>query len=172
MPGNGDELSALAEEVGRLLKARGLTLATAESCTGGLIGHLITEIPGSSAYFVGGIIAYSNEVKERLLGVSAETLAREGAVSARCAAEMARGARERLAADVAVSVTGIAGPTGGTPEKPVGLTYIHLSTPDAEHGERHLWQGTRWENKRASARAALLLVKRYLEGTPEILPAS
>ncbi len=159
-----EEMQSLAAEVGQLLRAQGKTLATAESCTGGLVGHLITEIPGSSEYFVGGIIAYSNSVKEQVLGVSVQTLLSEGAVSARCAAEMARGARERLAADIAVSITGIAGPGGGTPEKPVGLTYIHLSAADCEHGERHVWQGSRSENKLSSARAALRLVLRYLQG--------
>ncbi len=157
------DLVALSAEVGRLLNEHGKTVATAESCTGGLIGHLITEVPGSSSYFKGGIIAYSNEVKEGVLGVSGETLATVGAVSAACAAEMARGARLLLGVDIAVSVTGIAGPGGGTPKKPVGLTYIHLSASDCEYGERHMWRGTRAENKRASARAALLLIRRYLE---------
>ena len=156
------ELRALSAEVGRLLRERGKTLATAESCTGGLIGHIITETPGSSAYFLGGIIAYSNTVKERLLGVRPETLNEEGAVSAACAAEMAQGARVRLGADIGISVTGIAGPSGGTDEKPVGLTYLHLSAKDTEWGERHIWSGTRADNKLASARAALLLLKRYL----------
>ena len=163
---NLEEERVLARAVGELLRERGLTLATAESCTGGLIGHLITEIPGSSHYFLGGIISYSNEVKHRLLGVRQKTLETVGAVSAECAREMAHGARDRLGADLAVSVTGIAGPGGGTPAKPVGLTYIHLVAPDWEGGERHIWQGTRSENKRASARAALALILRYLrEGT-------
>ena len=156
------KLVDLSAKIGRLLREHRKTVATAESCTGGLIGHLITEVPGSSTYFRGGIIAYSNEVKEGVLGVSPQTLATVGAVSAACAAEMAQGARRLLGTDIAVSVTGIAGPTGGTPEKPVGLTYIHLSAPDCEFGERHIWQGTRSENKRASARAALLLIQRYL----------
>lgn len=159
-----EQIRMLTTQVGQLLREKGQTLATAESCTGGLVGHLITEIPGSSDYFVGGIIAYSNDVKERVLGVSRHTLVEHGAVSGECAQEMARGARERLTADIAVSITGIAGPGGGTPEKPVGLTYIHLSAPDCEHGERYIWQGTRSENKLASARAALTLVHRYLTG--------
>lgn len=157
-----EDLRALSAEVGRLLRKQRKTLATAESCTGGLVSHLITETPGSSTYFIGGIIAYSNEVKEHLLGVAHRTLVEKGAVSAECAAEMAQGARQRLGADIAISVTGIAGPTGGTDEKPVGLTYIHLSASDTEWGERHLWSGTRSDNKVASARAILLLLKRYL----------
>lgn len=157
-----DNIVLLARAVGELLQQSGKTLGTAESCTGGLVGHLITEVPGSSAYFQGGIIAYSNEVKQRILGVRRETLERAGAVSAECAAEMAQGARRVLGVDIAVSITGIAGPSGSTPEKPVGLTYIHLSAAGYEQGERHVWSGNRRENKERSAEAALRLVLRYL----------
>ncbi len=157
-----DEVLNLSREVGVLLQERGMTLATAESCTGGLVGHLVTEIPGSSHYFVGGIISYSNAVKHHVLHVPQEILDTVGAVSPECARAMAHGARRVLNADIAVSITGIAGPSGGTPEKPVGLTYFHIVGPDAEWGEHHIWQGNRHENKLASARNALLMVRAYL----------
>ena len=156
-------MSTLEEIVGRLLTEQGLTIAVAESCTGGLIAHQLTNVPGSSAYFIGGVVAYSNEVKERVLGVSSEILSLYGAVSEECAREMARGARCLFGADVAISSTGIAGPTGGTPEKPVGLVYVALATPDLERCERHLWQGDRLENKLQTSEAALEMLRRYLE---------
>ncbi len=159
-----EDVVALSREVGAGLRESGKTLATAESCTGGLVGHLITEVPGSSHYFLGGVVAYHNDVKHRILGVKQETLDTVGAVSAECAKEMAQGIRRLVHADIGVSVTGIAGPTGGTPEKPVGLTYIHLSAPDCEYGEVFVWKGGRHENKWASARAALRLVLRFLKG--------
>jgi PncC family amidohydrolase len=151
------------KEIGELLTAQGLTLTTAESCTGGLVAHRITNISGSSAYYLGGFVSYANEAKEALLGVRHETLLAHGAVSEETAREMARGARQRMGADVAVSVTGIAGPTGGTPEKPVGLVYVALSTTDKEHCQRHAWQGERLTNKEQSAEAALQLVLGYLQ---------
>lgn len=154
---------SLAATVGKLLSARNLTLALAESCTGGLVGHRVTEVAGSSAYFLGGIVSYANEAKEQLLGVSRETLRDFGAVSAETALEMARGARRVLGADIGLSVTGIAGPTGGTPDKPVGLAYIALSTAGGERCERQVWEGERSENKALSAEAALELLRRYLE---------
>ncbi|MGD1992620.1 MAG: CinA family protein [Anaerolineae bacterium] len=156
---------ALEVRVGRKLREQGLTLATAESCTGGLIGHRITEVPGSSDYYAGSIVAYSNEIKMALLNVSRDTLVEHGAVSRATALEMARGARSVLAVDLALSVTGIAGPSGGTPEKPVGLTYIGLAAPDGEWAERHVWSGDRHTNKTRSAQAALILLQRYLDGT-------
>lgn len=145
------------------MRARGLTVSTAESCTGGLVGHRITQVPGSSATFLGGVIAYSNAAKERLLGVAPETLAAHGPVSEETAREMARGARHLFGTDVALSTTGIAGPSGGTPETPVGLVYVALSAADAESCERHVWQGDRWHTKEQAAEAALALLKRYLE---------
>ena len=139
-------------------RRRGWTLALAESCTGGLIGHRLTNVPGSSDYFLGGIVAYAYEAKERLLGVRHETLYQHGAVSRETAIEMARGARLALGADVGVSVTGIAGPTGGLPDKPVGLTWIAVSTRDREQAQQFLWKGDRMANKEQSAEAALNLL--------------
>ncbi len=162
---------ALEVTVGRLLRQRRLTLATAESCTGGLIGHRLTDVPGSSDYFRGGIIAYSNEVKERLLGAKLETLQTHGAVSAETAIEMARGARRVLGTDIAVSATGIAGPGGGTADKPIGLTYIAVASAKGERVERFLWDKDRAGNKWASTEAALQMLWDYLT-TLEIEPVS
>jgi PncC family amidohydrolase len=148
--------------IGKLLSQQHLTLATAESCTGGLIGHRLTEIPGSSEYFRGGIIAYSNEIKERVLGVSQAALEQHGAVSAETALAMARGARRVLQTDLAVSVTGIAGPGGGSADKPIGLTYIAVTAQDYERVERFVWESDRSGNKRSSSEAALQLVIDYL----------
>ncbi len=131
------------EKLVALLKATGQTCATAESCTGGGIGAAITSVPGASDVFLGGIISYSNAVKHDLLGVKDETLTTVGAVSAECAAQMAEGARKALKADIAVSVTGIAGPGGGTPTKPVGLVYFGLSTAKGTRTEKALFQGDR-----------------------------
>ena len=157
-----DSAQDLEQKVGELLSQRGWTLAVAESCTGGLLGHLITNVSGSSAYFAGGVISYSNEAKEAVLGVPHQILIEHGAVSRETALAMARGARRVLGTDLAVSVTGIAGPTGGTPEKPVGLVYIGLAAEDAEFAEKHVWAGDRESNKAQSAEAALKLILRYL----------
>jgi PncC family amidohydrolase len=154
-------------EVGALLSDQGLTLATAESSTGGLVAHRVTSVSGSSAYYLGGIVAYSNEVKEALLGVKRETLLAHGAVSEETAREMARGARERVGADLGIAITGIAGPTGGTREKPVGLVYVALSATGAELCQRHVWQGDRMTNNEQSAEAALRLVRVYLQERSE-----
>ena len=150
------------KQVGTLLRQHGLKLATAESCTGGLLAHRITNVSGSSAYYVGGLVTYADAVKEDHLGVRRQTLVDHGAVSEETAREMARGVRGRFGADVGLSVTGIAGPTGGTPEKPVGLVYVALSAPDAEICRRHVWQGSRQENKEQSAGAVLQLLLEYL----------
>jgi PncC family amidohydrolase len=152
----------LAVELGHRLQERGLTLALAESCTGGLIGDLITDVPGSSDYFLGGAVTYANSAKEHILGVKHDTLLAHGAVSAETAAEMAQGARRLFGADVAVSVTGIAGPGGDMPGKPVGLVHIHLSAIGTEIGERHVWDADRMGNKRLSAEAVLRLALRYV----------
>lgn len=150
--------------VGILLRERGQTVATAESCTGGLIGSMLTDVPGSSDYYVGGIIAYANAVKQRVLGVEADLLDAWGAVSEPVALAMAHGVRHLLGADYGLAVTGIAGPTGGTPIKPVGLVYIALVGPNVERCERHIWGGDRVENKRLSARRALQMLLEQLEG--------
>lgn len=153
----------LENRIGELLSQQRLTLAVAESCTGGLVGHRITNVSGSSAYFTGGVITYSNLAKERLLGVPHETLVEHGAVSEATALAMAQGARRLFATDLALSVTGIAGPTGGTPEKPVGLVFIGLAAEGTDLWEKHLWKGQRGENKEQSAEAALALLLKYLE---------
>jgi PncC family amidohydrolase len=161
--GRPDE-SALEVIVGRLLEQRGLTVAVAESCTGGLVGHRITDVPGSSAYYHGSVVAYSNEVKESLLHVRRDTLERYGAVSEQVALEMAQGVRQALRADIGLAVTGIAGPDGGTAEKPVGLVYVALAAQEGDWVERQVWCGDRWENKARSADAVLDLLLLYLEG--------
>jgi nicotinamide-nucleotide amidase len=158
-----DPLVVLAEQAGQILRERGLKLALAESCTGGLVGSLITDVAGSSDYFLGSAVTYADSAKESILGVREETLAEHGAVSPQTAQEMARGARRLFEADVAVAVTGIAGPAGGQPDKPVGLVYLHLSAPRVEIGERHIWDSDRIGNKRLSAGTALRMLARYLE---------
>jgi PncC family amidohydrolase len=161
-----DELAPLvgaAEYAGSLLRERGLSLATAESCTGGLIGHLLTEIPGSSEYYRGGLISYSNSLKESELGVDGATLEHHGAVSAQTCIAMAEGARQRYGADIALAVTGIAGPGGDTPGKPVGLTYVAVADAAGHDVQRHQWFGDRHRNKAASAGAALTLLVERLE---------
>jgi PncC family amidohydrolase len=153
-----EELLVLAARVGEALGSRGLTLATAESCTGGLVGHLLTEIPGSSAWYVGGGVVYSDELKRRMAAVPADLLATHGAVSAAVAEALATGIRTGLDVDVGISVTGIAGPTGATPTKPVGLVFVGVAAGDGAVVERHLWDGDRSANKRASAAAVLRLL--------------
>ena len=134
----GQDDETLAEVVGRLLKARSQTLSVAESCTGGSLGGLITAVPGSSSYFWGGVISYDNRIKQQILGVDEAVLARCGAVSAEVAAAMAAGVRDRLGTDWALSITGIAGPGGGSLEKPVGLVYLGLASAQGIKTERHL----------------------------------
>ena len=139
-------------------KETGKTLATAESCTGGMIAERITSVPGASAVFLGGVVSYANEVKRDLLGVPQEVLDRVGAVSAECAQAMASGVRSRLRADVAVSVTGIAGPDGGTPQKPVGLVYLGVATTAGARSERCLFGGDREAVRRQAVDRALALL--------------
>ena len=150
--------------IGMILSERKQSLVTAESCTGGLIASRITDVAGSSAYFLGGIVAYSYEVKAALLGVSWDTLNNKGAVSRETVIEMARGARNILKADIAVSVSGIAGPGGGTPDKPVGTVWVGLATPSGEEARHFVWDGDRVRNKYLSSEAALQFVLDYLEG--------
>jgi nicotinamide-nucleotide amidase len=157
-----EDARPVEEQVLALCRARGFSLASAESCTGGLVSARLTSVPGSSDVFEGGVVAYSNALKRQLLGVDEEVLARHGAVSAEVAAAMAAGARKRLGVDVAVSVTGVAGPGGGTPEKPVGLVFLHAETPDAGHGIEFSLPADRETIRRRSAAAALHLVRRLL----------
>jgi PncC family amidohydrolase len=156
-------LKSPEEMIGNLLHRSDLKLATAESCTGGLVSDLLTNVPGASDYYVGGIVAYSNDAKVSMLHVSPTTLQLHGAVSRETVIEMARGVRERLGADIGISVSGIAGPGGGTPEKPVGTTWIGLSTPNGDWARTYLWGGDRRSNKISSAQEALGLIQEYLE---------
>jgi nicotinamide-nucleotide amidase len=149
--------------------ARGLTVATAESCTGGLVAAALTANPGSSGYVRGGVVAYADEIKIAALDVPASTLAEHGAVSEETALAMAEGARRRLAVDVAVSVTGVAGPDGGTPTKPVGLTWIAVAGPSGTTAERRVWPGDREANRRDSVRLAIEVLLAEAERVP---PAS
>jgi PncC family amidohydrolase len=143
---------------GELLKSLGKTVVTAESCTGGLIAHRLTNVSGSSVYLLGGVVAYSNEVKMNLLKVQESTLIAVGAVSEQVAQQMAVGARNLFDADFALSVTGIAGPDGGTDDKPVGLTYIGLASSEGAQVARFVWHGDRESNKESSAEAALQML--------------
>ena len=152
--------------VGEMLRQRKLTLSVAESCTGGLIGNLLTNVPGSSGYFLGGVIVYSNQAKEDLIGVSAKTLEAHGAVSDPVAREMAEGVRRELKADLGLAVTGIAGPEGGTEEKPVGTVHIGLAFRNETFSGRYRFWGNREQNKVNSAFMALDWVRRVLHGNP------
>ena len=169
-PDAGSPVDPLARRLHERLAGGGLSLAVAESCTGGLLASAITDQPGSSAYFVGGVVAYSNEIKERLLGVPGELLSRHGAVSAEVARAMAEGARSRLGADLALAVTGIAGPGADDSDKPVGLTHIWLASAGDGEGRRFVFGGDRWENRREAVVEALGLVLERLRPTPESLP--
>ena len=163
----GRDDRGVEEHVLELCRALGLKLATAESCTGGLVAARLTSVPGSSDVVLGGVVAYANGVKEAELGVPADAIARHGAVSAEVAALMAHGARERLGADVAVSVTGIAGPDGGTAEKPVGLVYLHAEGPDGSVGREFSFPGDRASIRARSVVGALHLVRRLLTQSPD-----
>ena len=163
----GDYVIALDDEtledvLGRLLTERGSMLALAESCTGGLIGHRVTRVPGSSHWFEHGVVTYSNRSKEYLLGVPAATIRRHGAVSRPTAIAMAQGVRERSGVDFGLAVTGIAGPEGGTPDKPVGTVYIALSTPEKTVAERFFFPGRRHMVQDLAAETALDWLRRYL----------
>jgi len=154
----------LEEAIRDRLVVRKLKLGTAESCTGGLIADRITNIPGSSEYFMGGIVAYAYEVKAAVLGVSWDSLNQKGAVSQETVIEMARGAKRLLDVDIAISVSGIAGPGGGTPEKPVGYTWFGLAANDGEWVRNFTWKGDREQNKHESSEAALQFILDYLDG--------
>ena len=159
---------SLEMQIGELLRTCKLKLATAESCTGGLIASRITDVPGSSDYFVGGVEAYAYEAKVGLLRVSWDTLQAYGAVSRETVLEMADGAREVLQADIAISVSGIAGPGGGLPDKPVGTTWIGLSAQEGEWARVYCFDGDRLQNKSSSADAALQLLLDYLNGSRDL----
>lgn len=156
-------MQPLAEQVVSALAERGLRLAVAEADTGGLIGSLMTDVPGSSRVFPGGVIAYANAPKRDLLGVPAALLAEHGAVSAEAAAAMAEGVCRVLDTQIGVAVTGITGPTGGTPEKPIGTVFIACAAPGGTTVERRQWDGDRESAKHQSALAALVLVLRSLD---------
>lgn len=160
---DSSDLAAACERLGSRCATLGLRVASVESCTGGLVGHLITEVPGSSAYYLGGLITYSDDLKRDLVGVSHDVIAAHGAVSAQVAMAMATGGRERTGADLVVSVTGIAGPDGGTESKPVGLTYVAVADAAGVAVQRHVWTGDRAANKRSSAAAALALLLERVE---------
>lgn len=154
----GPSLDRLVGQLQERCLGRGLTVATAESCTGGYIAKSITDVAGSSGYFRGGVVSYSNEVKMSLLGVPADQLAAHGAVSAQVARSMAVGVLAVTGADLAVAVTGISGPGGGSPAKPVGLTYVAVADATGVDVRRFVWQGDRVANREATVRAALELL--------------
>lgn len=150
-----------SEAVGKALLERGATISCAESCTGGLLSSLLTDVEGSSAYMQGTVVAYSNEVKEKLLGVKHETLEKYGAVSEETAREMARGAAKLMDTDIGVGITGIAGPGGGTKEKPVGRVYIAVAGPQGEQVRVNDFSGDRDEVKLQTASTALRMLVDY-----------
>ena len=154
----------LEAQIGSILREKGLKMALAESCTGGLVGDRVTDVPGSSDYFIGGVVAYAYEAKVALLGVSWETLNSKGAVSRETVLEMAHGARTLLSADIALAISGIAGPDGGTAEKPVGTTWIGLVTGSDELAQVFYFSGDREQNKSFAADAAMRLLLDFLEG--------
>jgi len=153
-----EDINEIARRVGRALMARGWTIGVAESCTGGLVSHILTNISGSSTYFKGAVVAYANEIKRDVLGVPQALLDEWGAVSEPVAMTMARQVRQVLTTDAGLAVTGIAGPTGGTPQKPVGTVFIAASTPEGDMARHCLWDSDRLGNKELSARAVLELV--------------
>ncbi len=155
-------MTDLAQEVGNLLRQKGLTLGVVESASGGLISHLITNVPGSSDYYKGSVTAYSNEVKIKVVGVKEATINKYGAVSYRVVEEMAKGGRKILGTDICLADTGIAGPGGAAPEKPLGLFYIGLSHEAGTYSRKHDFRGDREQNKRSAAEAALDLLREYL----------
>ena len=156
-------MSSLEQETGHLLRQKGLTLGVVESATGGLISHLITNAANSSDYYNGSIVAYSNEAKIKVVGVKGETINKYGAVSPQVAEEMARSGRKTLAADICLADTGIAGPGGASPGKPVGLFYIGLAHRTKTFNQKHIFGRDREENKRDAAEATLSWLKEYLE---------
>jgi nicotinamide-nucleotide amidase len=159
-------LVALAERLQGLCLGRGLTVALAESCTGGLVAATLTAVPGSSGYFLGSVVSYADSVKAGFLGVSPAAIDAHGAVSAQVARAMATGVRERTGADLAASVTGIAGPDGGSPGKPIGLTYIGIAEASGAEIRRVVWPGDRDANRLASTRLVLEQLIEHAERLP------
>lgn len=155
-------MASLEQKIGSLLRQKGLTLGVVESATGGLISHRITDVAGSSDYYKGSITAYSNEAKVKVVGVKEDTINQYGAVSHQVAEEMVEKGRKLLAVDICLADTGIAGPSGATPGKPVGLFYIGLSRQGGTFSQKHNFQGNREQNKRSAADAALSWLKEYL----------
>ena len=155
-------MTSIEQEIGNLLRQKGLTLGVVESATGGLISHLITNVPGSSDYYKGSITAYSIEAKIKVVGVKEDTINRYGAVSHQVAEEMAQSGRKILATDICLADTGIAGPSGATPGKPAGLFYLGLSHKGGTFSQKHSFQGNREQNKRDAAKAALDWLREYL----------
>jgi PncC family amidohydrolase len=163
-------LSSIEIELGKMLSMRGLTISVAESFTGGLIGHTITNAPGSSRYFQGGVIAYANEVKMEILGVSEQTLINYGAVSEQTVLEMARGVRSALNTDIGISSSGIAGPDGGSVEKPVGLAWLGLSASELEQAEQFMFSGDRYQIKKQATQTAIQLLIEFLTKLTQNFP--
>lgn len=159
-------MPSLEEEIGELLRRKALTLGVVESATGGLVSHLITNVLGSSDYYKGAIIAYSDEIKSKVVGVKIGTLKKHGAVSYQVAEEMAEGGRKVLNVDVCVADTGIAGPGGATVGKPAGLFYLGIAHHEGTSSEKYIFQGGRIQNKQTAARAVLELLKHYLLSLP------
>ena len=155
-------MASLEQEIGNLLRQTGLTMGVVESATGGLISHLITNVPGSSDYYKGSVTAYSNDIKTEVVGVKEDTINKFGAVSQQVAEEMAQGGRRVLACDICLADTGIAGPAGATPEKPAGLFYIGLSHKDGTSSQKHCFHGNREQNKHQAAETGLSWLKEYL----------
>jgi len=162
MPAPMQTMDEILSEVASLLEEKKLRVATAESCTGGLLGHMLTNVPGSSTYYEGGVVAYSNSLKTKLLGVSRATLERYGAVSAPTARQMAEGIRQMADVDIGLATTGIAGPGGSTPEKPVGLVYVALAAHTTEVREFR-FPGDRGDNKLSTVREALQILREHVQ---------
>jgi len=156
-------MSKLTESIGDMLRQKDLSLGTVESATGGLISHLITGVSGSSDYFKGSVISYSNDIKMKIIGVKKTTLEKYGAVSPQVVEEMADGGRQLLNVDICIADTGIAGPAGGTPEKPMGLFYIGLSHSSVRFNQKYIFQGNRSQNKLKAARTALKMLENFLK---------
>ena len=155
-------MTSLEQEIGKLLRQKKLTLGIVESATGGLISHMLTNVPGSSDYYKGSVSAYSNEVKIKVVGVKEDTINKYGAVSSPVSEEMAQGGRRLLGVDICLADTGIAGRGGATPGKPVGLFYIGLSHQTRTHSQKHNFQGNREQNKQSAAETALKWLMEYL----------